>query len=91
MSGSLYLSPLQPTERNEAFLAPLEKLVHEDSGTSLEEAPAESLLRGLKSLNVNSMWLRETPELKDWRDRMEDVEALMVGDVEYEVGVWYLI
>ena len=86
MSGSLYLSPPQPTERNEAFLVPLEKLVHEDSGTSLEEAPAESLLRGLKTLNVNSMWLRETPELKDWKDRMEDVEALMVGDVEYEVG-----
>ncbi|MCJ1430857.1 hypothetical protein MMC27_000207 [Xylographa pallens] len=89
MSGSLYLSPPQPTERNEAFLAPLEKLVHEDSGTSLEESPVESLLKGLKTLNVNSMWLRETPELKDWRDRMEDVEALMVGDVEYESILWH--
>ncbi|MCJ1377450.1 hypothetical protein MMC17_000545 [Xylographa soralifera] len=89
MSGSLYLSPPQPTERNEAFLAPLEKLVHEDSGTPLEEAPAESLLKGLKTLNVNSMWLREMPELKDWRDRMEDVEALMVGDVEYESILWH--
>ncbi|MCJ1282400.1 hypothetical protein MMC26_001723 [Xylographa opegraphella] len=89
MSGSLYLSPPQPSERNEAFLAPLEKLVHDDSGTSLEEAPAESLLKGLKSLNVNSMWLRETPELKDWRDKIENVEALMVGDVEYESILWH--
>ncbi|MCJ1400551.1 hypothetical protein MMC11_003757 [Xylographa trunciseda] len=89
MSGSLFLSPPQPTERNEAFLAPLEKIVRKDSGASLEEAPAESLLKGLKSLNVNSMWLRETPELKDWRDRMEGVQALMVGDVEYESILWH--
>ncbi|MCJ1412146.1 hypothetical protein MMC19_006238 [Ptychographa xylographoides] len=90
MSGSLYLSPPQPSDRCNAFLAPLEQLVREGSGRPLDEAPTAFLLEALRELGVQSMFLRETPELVGWRDKKmaESVEAVMVGDCEYESIIW---
>lgn len=31
------------------------------------------------------MWLQQEPGLDNWEDRAEQVDALMVSDVEYEV------
>ena len=31
------------------------------------------------------MWIQTDASLAEWEDRVEDVQSLMIGDVEYEV------
>jgi hypothetical protein len=37
---------------------------------------------------MNTMWIQEEPELTGWETRPEQVEEVMIGDVEYEVGTF---
>lgn len=40
----------------------------------------------MRDLNVNSQWLQEEEDLMNWQYRFEQVDSLLIGDVEYEVG-----
>lgn len=84
-SGSLYLSSPLPLERGDGLIKTLETKVKELGHKSLREAPAPVLVQALKDCNVNTMWIQEDPELQDWETRLEQVDELMIGDVEFEV------
>lgn len=84
-SGSLYLSPPLPTNMGDALIERVTKVVQDDEGQSLEDASATSLVKAISTCRINSMWLQEEPSLNGWQERVETVEAVLVGDVEYEV------
>ncbi|KAL4936442.1 hypothetical protein BDV06DRAFT_233422 [Aspergillus oleicola] len=87
-SGSLYLSSPLPLERGNGLIKALESKVQDYGQTPLREASVESLLRALKESNVNTMWIQEEEELKDWETRMEQADEVMIGDTEYESVIW---
>ncbi|KAL2010982.1 hypothetical protein VTN00DRAFT_3700 [Thermoascus crustaceus] len=87
-SGSLYLSSPLPLERGDGLIKTLEAKVRELGHKSLREAPAPALVQALKDCNVNTMWIQEDPELQDWETRLEQVDELMIGDVEFESVIW---
>lgn len=84
-SGSLYLSPPQPRDKGQAYITAVAEKVKSRCGLSLKSAPVEALLRALLELKVSTQWIQEEESLSGWRDRMEMVDSLMIGDVEYEV------
>lgn len=84
-SGSLYLSSPLPVERGNALIKALEAKVQQYGESSLRQATVPSLLRALKESNVNTMWIQEDDELKDWETRPEQADEVMIGDTEYEV------
>lgn len=84
-SGSLYLSPPQPEQRGLALVKSLQEYIKTTTRQSLRSASVESLLTGLRELNINTMWLQTEPGLEEWRTRTGRVKRLFVGDVEYEV------
>ncbi|KAK5094650.1 hypothetical protein LTS08_008506 [Lithohypha guttulata] len=87
-SGSLYLSPPQPKQRGLALVKSLQEYIKTTTRQSLRSASVESLLTGLRELNINTMWLQTEPGLKEWRTRTGRVKRLFVGDVEYESVIW---
>lgn len=86
MSGSLYLSPPQPTIRGEALVEKLSKVVQELEGKSLKDASPSALLQALESTGTVSMWIQADGALDGWERKTEKVDSLLIGDVEYEVG-----
>ncbi|KAL5001348.1 Alpha/Beta hydrolase protein [Aspergillus recurvatus] len=87
-SGSLYLSSPLPAERGNALIKTLEAKVQQYGDSSLRQASVPSLLRALKESNVNTMWIQEDEELKDWETRPEHADEVMIGDTEYESVIW---
>lgn len=90
-SGSLYLSSPLPVERSAGLIKALQTKVQDYGQSSLREASVQSLLQALKESNVNTMWIQECDELKGWETRVEQADEVMIGDVEYEVGILLLI
>lgn len=62
--------------------------MNEKCQLSLSEAPVSVLLQQLRDSNVNTLWLQEEPELRNWEQRINDAEELLIGDVEYESVIW---
>lgn len=87
-SGSLYLSPPLPYERGDALISSLSQRVEDKLHLPLRDAPVYGLLEQLKEQNVNTLWIQEEPDLANWKDRSNDVEELLIGDVEYESVIW---
>ncbi|KAF7590640.1 hypothetical protein BBP40_002588 [Aspergillus hancockii] len=87
-SGSLYLSSPLPVERGDSLIRTLEEKVKELGQPSLRQAPFPTLIQALEECNVNTMWIQEEPELKDWETRPEQLDELMIGDTEYESVIW---
>lgn len=87
-SGSLYLSPPLPRETGRNYINNVAQKVRNKCGSSLENAPVEVLLNSLRELNVNTQWIQEEKSLENWRNRMERVNTLLIGDVEYESVLW---
>lgn len=85
-SGSLYLSPPQPRLAAGDLLQKLSTCLQKSSKGSLKTATASDLVDALVECGINSMWLQDEPRLHGWEDRMENVDSLMTGDVEFEVG-----
>lgn len=52
----------------------------------MHSASADSVVKALENLAVTSMWLQQDSDLEGWEDRTEQVDALLVSDVEYEVS-----
>ncbi|KAI9759960.1 MAG: hypothetical protein M4579_001993 [Chaenotheca gracillima] len=89
MSGSLFLSPPLPRERGQGLIDRFASVAKESGkAVSLQDAKVETLLDCVKKCKAVSMWLQMTDEFKGWSERMENVETLMVGDVEYESVIW---
>lgn len=89
-SGSLYLSSPLPVERGDGLIKALESKVQELGQPSLRQSSVEVLLRALQDCNVNTMWIQEDGEFEDWENKPEQVEEVMIGDTEYEVGFFDL-
>lgn len=89
-SGSLYLSSPLPVERGDALIKALGERIQALGGKSLREAPVSKIIRTLQDCNVNTMWIQEEPGLQDWQSKPEQVEQVMIGDTEYEVGFSFL-
>jgi carboxylesterase type B len=87
-SGSLFLSPPLPYARGDTLLEALSKKLEENHHSSLREAPVPAVLQVLKDQKVNTLWIQEERDLVGWQDRMNDVEELLIGDVEYESVIW---
>lgn len=90
-SGSLYLSPPLPDEKGSALVQNLEKALEESHQPTLESASPAAITSALQKLQVNSMWLQMTPELDGWQNRMGQATSLLVGDVEYEVKLTFVV
>jgi carboxylesterase type B len=86
-SGSLYLSSPLPITRGNAFLQNLERKVQAKEHRSLRDCSAKALLDGLNEIGIQAMWLQEDEEFDNWDSKVEQVEELMIGDVEYEVNI----
>lgn len=84
-SGSLHLSSPMPLELGHGLIKSLEDKVRELEQKSLRECSVGALVRAMEELNVNRMWLQDEEELRDWETKLEQVEELMIGEVEYEV------
>ena len=87
-SGTLYLSQPLPEERGAALLATLSEKLKAKHQTSLIDAPVPILLEQLRDSNVNTLWIQQEPDLHGWEDRLNQIEALLIGDVEYESVIW---
>lgn len=85
-SGSLYLSSPLPLEKGDGLIKALESKVQELGQASLRQSSVPVLIQALDECNVNTMWIQEEPELEGWETRPEQVDEVMIGDVEYEVG-----
>ena len=83
-SGSLHLSPPQNIGANSKLINRLRNDLA-TRGHSLDDGPSSSLVQSLTNCGIVSMWLQQEPGLDNWEDRAEQVDALMVSDVEYEV------
>lgn len=55
---------------------------------SLSEAPVPILLQSLLENNINPFWIQQEPDLLGWEGRVNDVQELLIGDVEYESVIW---
>jgi hypothetical protein len=84
-SGSLYLSPPLPKEKGKAFVDAMVSRIGLTSFEDLCAVPVEVLLKDMSENNVTSLWLQEEAALEKWQNKEENLEALMIGDVEYEV------
>ncbi|KAE8147664.1 Alpha/Beta hydrolase protein [Aspergillus avenaceus] len=87
-SGSLYLSSPLPVEKGDGLIKALEAKVKDLEQPSLRHATVPVLIQALKESYVNTMWIQEEPELRDWESRPERVDELMIGDTEYESIIW---
>lgn len=87
-SGSLYLSPPQPTENAKVVLDKLQTTLSGLGSWSLREAPIEALLQAQAAIGLVSLFLQMEPELENWKDRLVSSKRLMIGDCEYEVGTY---
>lgn len=87
-SGSLYLSPPQPLEKGTSLILGLSAKLSEKHNVSLSEAPVPILLQSLLENNINPLWIQQEPDLLDWKGRVNDVQELLIGDVEYESIIW---
>ncbi|KAL4899628.1 hypothetical protein BDW74DRAFT_189010 [Aspergillus multicolor] len=87
-SGSLYLSSPLPVERGNGLIKALEAKVQSYGEASLRKASVPSLLQALHESDVNTMWIQEDEELKNWETRPEQVDEIMIGDTEYESVIW---
>ena len=86
-SGSLQLSPPQPAEVGNKLLGRLKKHLA-SKGHTLGNGHADSLIQGLIDCGIVSLWIQQEAGLDDWENRMEQVDALLVSDVEYEVSTF---
>ncbi|OBT53622.1 hypothetical protein VE04_05340 [Pseudogymnoascus sp. 24MN13] len=87
-SGSLYLSPPQPLEKGTSLISSLSASLLERHNVSLSEAPVPILLQSLLENNINPFWIQQEPDLLGWEGRVNDVQELLIGDVEYESVIW---
>lgn len=87
-SGSLYLSPPQPLEKGTSLISGLSAKLSERHNVSLRDAPIPVLLQLLQDNNVNTLWIQQEPDLLGWEERINDMQELLVGDVEYESVIW---
>jgi hypothetical protein len=85
-SGTLYLSSPLPVEKGDGLIKVLEAKVRELGQPSLRQSSVSVLVQALRECNVNTMWIQEEPELAGWETKPEQVDELMIGDTEYEVG-----
>lgn len=89
MSGSLYLSPPQPAARGQAaFVDPMLKKLQAKGYDSLKDAPVEALLEAQAEVPIPSVFMQEDSDLEGWSQKTGDVEALLIGDCEYESILW---
>ncbi|PWY68409.1 catalytic protein [Aspergillus heteromorphus CBS 117.55] len=87
-SGTLYLSHPLPLERGQGLIQALETKVQELGQPSLRQASVPALIRALEECKVNTMWIQEEEEFRDWETKPELVEEVMIGDTEYESVIW---
>lgn len=84
-SGSLFLSPPMQLKGGKALVDALSKKVQQKDGCALEEVPVESLLRRMEEGGISSVSLQASDGLEGWQKKKEQIDALMVGDCEYDV------
>ena len=70
------------------MLKSFEDFLQGECGKSLQDAPAEMLVKGLDALQIGSVWLEQTEALKDWEMKSDTAEELMIGDCEFESILW---
>lgn len=85
-SGSLFLSPPMQQKVGKAMLDRLSQKVQKTDGCSLQEVSAESLLRHVRDSGISALWLQSADGLEGWQKKQETVQALMIGDCEYDVS-----
>lgn len=89
MSGSLYLSPPQPAARGQgAFVDPMLKNLQAKGFNSLKEAPVDVFVKAQAEVHIPSVFMQEDTDLQGWAQKTGSIEALLIGDVEFESILW---
>ena len=42
----------------------------------------------LRESNINTLWIQQEPYLHGWENRLDQIEDLLIGEVEYESVIW---
>ncbi|KAK5674338.1 hypothetical protein LTS10_012922 [Elasticomyces elasticus] len=88
-SGHLWTSPPQPLSRGQALIETIrDRIAVVASKYALEDLPVDQLLQILKDLQIKSVWNHEQHDLEGWEHRVPNVEAILVGDCEYEASLF---
>ncbi|OAP56587.1 hypothetical protein AYL99_08699 [Fonsecaea erecta] len=85
-SGTLYTSPPQPFSLGKSVIEQLEKRVRDKTGLSLRRAPISSLLTEVQT--IQPRWNHAGPILRDWINKEERIEALLIGDCQNDGIIW---
>lgn len=75
-----------PLKAGKSMLDRLSKKAQESEGSSLLEIPVKSLLHHLQESGITALWLQAADGLEGWQKKKEGVQALMIGDCEYDVS-----
>ncbi|KAK6072221.1 cytochrome p450 [Seiridium cupressi] len=88
-SGTLFLSPPQPTERASGMISAVRNQLHKMGSYELRTAPSDIIVEAVKQTKLVSWFLRADTPLDGWQDKLGNAaQRLLLSDCQNEAVLW---